>query len=456
MLRLLTRRSLQIAWILLTQTVVFTAEIGFCYLAKTFKQRNALFKKTFLSIKSASAEIAKNAADPSLQYKNKKYEILNTRLITAFSLLGPTFIKLAQVLSTRADILPEAVISALALLQDHALPENADTIKKIVEQELGTDIEKVFLSFDDDPLASASIGQVHSARLKSGEAIIVKVIKPNVKKQVNIDLAILKYASKFRILHIGILKRLEIKGFVNEFSATLLNEINYLNEADNCKKFLPILGEMGIMVPKVYDGYLTSQLIILERFNGTPLDKLKTLNLSLDQSYRIAATFTESYLHMVFLHGFYHADPHPGNVLVLENKELAFVDFGMVGMVSENMLQNLIQIAIAIARFDMKASASALAALGVSSEDLPESFIDELERLTKSYMMTELRNIKLGPLFLDVFKVGHKYKLCFPSELFLLVKTIVMCEGVAAVVYPSFSLPGVLVQFVSKYFPAEK
>lgn len=444
-----------------TQTLIFIVAITIEHLRVMFLKQKQLFSK-YLAAKTRNTshnhrEGIHDDKGYSVPHDNSYFrEVLNIRLITAFSLLGPTFIKLAQVLSTRADILPESVISALSLLQDHALPENAAKIKAIIEQELGSNINEVFLSFDETPLASASIGQVHSASLKNGDNVIVKVIKPNVREQIYIDLAILKYAGKFHFFRIGILQRLDIKGFIAEFAMTILHEIDYLNEADNCRKFLAILKEIDVKVPQVYGEYLTSRVIVLEKFNGVTLDKLPELGLAAVDNYRIASDFTKSYLYMVFIHGFYHADPHPGNILVLENHKLAFIDFGMVGSIDEKMLNNLVAIAISITKLDMKASARALAALGIADDKLPDTFIDELERLTKSYMLTELRNIKLGPLFLDVFKVGHKYKLIFPSELFLLVKAIVMCEGVAAAIYPSFSLPGVLAQFVSQYFSTEK
>jgi ubiquinone biosynthesis protein len=340
--------------------------------------------------------------------------VLSKRITEMFSILGPTFIKMGQVLSTRTDIVPTFWMTALANLQDHILPKDALEIKNIIEADFAKNIDEIFRYFQDKPLATASIGQVHLAGLHDGSDVVVKVVKPGVRELISIDIAILEHLTKMKFFKLSYLKEIDFQGFVSEFKVTILRELDYLSEATNCIKFKKSLSNLDVRIPEVFFEYSTHNVLTLEYLEGHKIDDMLLSAISSQEKLKIASLFTKSYLQMVFLDGFYHADPHQGNILILFDLELAFLDFGMVGILDEQIRHQLIDIALAIVSLDMKKSAKALAALGVSTNDISDAFISELERMTTSYITTQLGDIKLGSLLMDVLTTGKRYKLRFP------------------------------------------
>ena len=367
----------------------------------------------------------------------------------ALAELGPTFIKLGQVLSTRPDLVPPRYEEALATLQDAAPPVPLAAVRESVRAELGRPLDEVFSSFDETPLAAASIGQVHGAVLRNGRDVVVKVRRPGVTRSIGEDLGILHRMARVASLPPGALRRIDLVGFVEEFGRTIRAELDYVAEGHSAERLRGTLVPLGVHVPEVVWDSTTQAVLTLERIWGAKINDVAALDAMGVDRPALAWSFALVYLTMVFADGFYHADPHPGNFFVEQSGRLAMVDFGMTGTVAPAIRDALGEILFALATNDIRRSAAALRELGVVPDGVDEErFIEELERLTAASFETPLGEMRLAPLLIDFMAVSRRHRLRFPSELALLVKTVVMCEGLAAQLDPAFALPVVLVGFV--------
>lgn len=376
--------------------------------------------------------------------------IAAAELAAALAELGPTFIKLGQVLSTRPDLVPPVLEAALATLQDSAPTVPVESVRQSVREALGEGPETAFSSFDDRPLAAASIGQVHAARLPDGREVVVKVRRPGVDALVEVDLSILRALARLAAVVPGPTRQLDLAGFVAEFAGTIRAELDYVNEGQNADRIRPQLAALGVHAPEVVWSRTRRSVLTLERIVGAKIDDLATLDaLGVDRP-RLARTLAEAYLSMVFVDGFFHADPHPGNLFVEPDGRLAMVDFGMMGTVAPEIRRALVEILLALATQDVARSAHALHGLGVVPTDVDERvFAVELERLTGATVEVPLKELRLAPLLTQLMMVGRRHRLRFPRELALLVKTVIMCEGLAAQLDPEFALALVIGPFVA-------
>ncbi|MCS6958350.1 MAG: AarF/ABC1/UbiB kinase family protein [Aquificaceae bacterium] len=371
----------------------------------------------------------------------------------AFEELGVTFIKIGQILSTRPDILPESYINELSKLQDRVPSANPEDIKSVLEKELGKKVEEVFLEFEEEPLASASIGQVHRAVLKNGKKVVLKVQKPGVEREVEEDLAILEEiverASKTELGRVW-----EIKSLLEEFSYTIRNELDYIREGRNCETFRKNFKDYkGVYVPEVYWEYTTKKVLCLEYIEGIKINNLSELKAGGYDLATLARMGARIYLKMVFNDGFFHADPHPGNFLVMKDGSIALLDYGMVGTLSNMDRLNLFQLMYGIVKNDLDLVMDALYDLGISARTEKENFLRrELEILFSYYFMQPVGEVKLSKVVNDTLKLSHKYKMRLPPDLFLLLKTLALAEGVATQLDPSFRLIREIEPMVKKGF----
>ena len=380
-------------------------------------------------------------------------QIVATELSNTLAELGPTFIKLGQVLSTRPDLVPPVFEDALALLQDSAPTVPAAAIHAALQAALGAETATVFSSFNDEPLAAASIGQVHAATLHDGRQVVVKVRRPGVQARVEVDLAILRHIAHALCAFPGPARQLDLVGFVSEFGETIRTELDYLSEGANVDQLRPFLSERGVHVPEVVWPSTTAGVLTLERIYGAKIDDLPALDMMGVDRGPLARSFAEAYLSMVFVNGFFHADPHPGNLFVEASGRIAMVDFGMVGAVSLAVRRTLVEILLALSTGDTARSARALHQLGVVPTDVDEQqFSSALEEFTAATVDVAVGDIRLGPLLVQFMTVSRAFHLRFPRELALLVKTVVMCEGLAAKLDPDFSLAPVIAPFVAATF----
>ncbi len=371
----------------------------------------------------------------------------------AFEELGTTFIKLGQILSVRPDLLPESYIHELSKLQDRVPPATPEDIKRVVEKELGGKVEDLFDYFEEEPLASASIGQVHRARLKDGKRVVLKVQKPYVERQVEEDLAILEEVAH-RIARLGILKNIDVISLFEEFAYTIRNELDYTREGRNADTFRKNFAEeKGVYIPKVYWDYTTKRVLCMEEVEGVKITDLQALESMGVHPSQIAKKGARIYIQMIFKDGFYHADPHPGNFLIMKDGRIALLDFGMVGTLDSMGRLSLFQLNYGIVNNDIDLVVDALLDLGVSIDPRKEAFFKrELEILFSYYLLQPMREIKISKLLDDTLKLSRKYGMRIPSDLFLLLKTLALAEGIGMSLDPNFRLIKELAPFVKKGF----
>ncbi len=384
--------------------------------------------------------------------KEKPYR-QEEHLRLAFEELGVTFIKIGQILSTRPDIMPESYILELSKLQDRVPPSDPQQIRKIVEEELRRPIEELFEYFKDTPIASASIGQVHKAKLKNGKEVVLKVQKPGVEREIEEDLAILEeFGERLSRTELG--RKWNMKPLIEEFSYTIRNELDYIREGRNCETFRKNFQNYSdVYVPEVYWDYTTRRVLCLECVEGIKINNIPELSKAGYDLKALARRGARIYIKMIFEDGFFHADPHPGNFLIMKDGRIALLDYGMVATISDMDRLNLFQLMYGILRNDLDLVMDALYDLGVSARTKSEKFLSrELEILFSYYFMQPIREIKLSKVVNDTLKLSYKYRMELPSELFLLLKTLALAEGTAIQLDPDFRLVKEIEPLVKKGF----
>lgn len=361
-------------------------------------------------------------------------------LRSALEELGTTFIKLGQILSTRADLLPPDYLSELTKLQDNTLPVPFEEIREVLLDELGQSLDDIFLHFEPEPLASASIGQAHLALLPDGTEVVVKVRRPGVVEQVNEDLEILKELAATASRHSEFADRYDLVGLVDEFSQTLRNELDYIREGRNAERFAAnFAGDPLIHVPRVFWATTTSRVLTLERVRGVKINDLAGLDAQGTNRRWLANYATNVVLKMVCEHGFFHADPHPGNFFIEQNSAIGLIDFGMVGALDEPTQDRLADLLVAINHQDANRLVDVLLDLGVSGKRIDRASLRrDVERLLATYWDLPLGELKVTALLNDVFAVMRRHHLHLPSNLALLLKTLMMIEGLGVNLDPDF------------------
>ncbi|HWS47015.1 MAG TPA: AarF/ABC1/UbiB kinase family protein [Acidimicrobiia bacterium] len=365
--------------------------------------------------------------------------------------LGPTFMKLGQVLSTRPDLIPPRFEAELALLQDAGPVVPTPQILAAVEDAFGAAADQVLRRFDDVPIAAASIGQVHAATLADGREVVVKVRRPGVISDVSIDLDLLMGAAGVLARSSLVASRYDPVGLAKEFSATLRSELDYRREGRNAERIAAsFANDDGVRIPEVIWELTCESVITEERLRGIKVDDLRALDAAGLDRVQIARRFANAYLSMVFVHRFFHADPHPGNVFVEPAGRIGFVDFGMVGSIGNRTRHGLSTILLALVAADAPRMADGLLGLGVASDDVDRAaFERDLAHLLERYARLPLEELRLRFLLADLMNTVRAHRLRLPSDLALLLKTVMMCEGVAARLDPKFELVPMLVPYAS-------
>ena len=367
-------------------------------------------------------------------------------LRSALEDLGTTFIKLGQILSTRADLLPPDYLAELTKLQDDALPVPFKEIRSVLRAELGQPLENIFLHFEPEPLAAASIGQAHLAMLPDGTEVVVKVRRPGVVEQVKEDLEILKELAATATRHWEFADRYDLVGLVDEFSQTLRNELDYIREGRNAERFAAnFAGDPLIHVPRVFWETTTSRVLTLERIRGVKINDLAGLDAQGTDRRWLANYATNVVLKMVCEDGFFHADPHPGNFFIEQSGAIGLIDFGMVGVVDERTQERLADLLVAINNQDANRLVDVFLDLGVSRKRIDRASLRrDVEHLFAAYWDLPLGQLKVTALLNDVFAVMRRHHLHLPSNLALLVKTVIMIEGLGVNLDPDFHFAAAL------------
>ena len=362
------------------------------------------------------------------------------RLRSALETLGPTFIKLGQILSTRPDIVPEDIAAELSLLQDHVPPVDVQAIIREVERELGRPLEEAFALFETEPLAAASIGQVHRAVLRDGAHVVVKVRRPGIEEVIATDLEIL--ASLAELIEERLRpERFSPREFVAEFSRVLRREMDYHLEAGNIERFRRAWAdERRVRIPKVYWELTTSRVLVMEYLQGVKVDDREGLErVGLDPR-EVARLGAEVFLRMVLVDGVFHGDPHPGNFLVMDDGALGIIDFGIVGRLDQETMNAVVDLFVGVTRRDTDRVVRGLVQLGALGDDVDLRPVRrDLEDLIDRHHGKSLKQLEFGPLMQEVLQVAHRHRLRLPSDLLLLGKALVTIEGVGKSLDPEFN-----------------
>jgi len=366
--------------------------------------------------------------------------------------LGPTFVKLGQLLSTRPDLLPPAYIAEMAKLQDAAPPIPAEQVRATIREELGADPEELFAAFEWTPMASASIGQVHTATLTDGTAVVVKVRRPDVVRQVQEDLDILNNIATRAARVWETARTYDIPGIMREFGDTLRAELDYLREARNAERFATNFAERPeVIIPRVYWDTTTSRVLTLERMSGIKVSDRDGLDAAGIDPRQVAVTGANIVLTMIFDDRFFHADLHPGNLFVQPYGRIALIDFGMVGEISEELSDKLADVFIASATRNTGSLASALIDLSVAQTSIDRRALRaSLSSLFAQYSDRALGDIHFTRLATDLLRVVREHRLQLPQEISLVVRALLVTEGVGVQLDPRFELNSVLTPFARR------
>ncbi|AIX99966.1 ABC-1 domain protein [Arthrobacter sp. PAMC 25486] len=374
------------------------------------------------------------------------------RLRRALEELGPTFIKLGQVLSTRPDILPPDFLTELSKLQSEAPQVPAHVIRSLIEQELGATPEELFSTFSDVPLASASIGQAHAATLHDGTAVVVKVRRPGVVAQVQEDLEILQNLAHQAGRNWAAVADYNLESIATRFAATLRAELDYLQEGANAERFAKnFANDPSIHIPRIFWPTTTSRVLTIERIHGLKINDAEVLAMPAGDRNRLADLAAKAAVKMIFEDGFFHADPHPGNLFVESTSRIGLIDFGMVGEVGNELRGHLGNLLLAFSFDDPDRIARALLELAVNRPTSDRNHLrQDVLHFMEQYQGRQLGQIEISPLIRQILAILRNHHLQLPSEMAMLTKMIFMTEGMGARLNPDFNLGTVIKSYASK------
>jgi ubiquinone biosynthesis protein len=357
--------------------------------------------------------------------------------------LGPTFVKFGQLLSTRPDVVPQDIISELRALQDDVRPFPFEQAERVIEEDLGNSLERLFVDFSPQPVAAASIGQVHRATLPNGKPVAVKVQRPGAARQIEADLNLLYQAARLVKERVRALDFIDTRSVVDEFARQIRQELDYRLEARNAEAFhRNFAGDPHVHVPRVYWTYTRARVLTLEWLQGTQLADVDSLSLSMEERRDLAYLMTETWMAMIFRHGMFHGDPHPANILVLEEAgTIGLVDFGSAGKLSDDDMTKLTRLFIEAANENVDLLPKRLSDLGVRyPKEREQEFHAEVREIYYRYYGASLAEIDPIQVVREAFQLIYSMNLQLPTRYLLLDRAIATLGAVGVELYPDFNV----------------
>ena len=374
------------------------------------------------------------------------------RVRMALEELGPTFVKLGQMLSTRPDLIAVEFIEELSILQDRVPPFSYTEVSKIIESELGGLPENIFEHFEESPLAAASIGQVHRARLKDGEEVVVKVQRPGIRKIIEVDLEIMLHLASLMERHLEEFQVNRPARIVEEFARTLEKEIDYTIEASHTERFSrQFIDDATVYVPKVFRETTTERVLTMEYIEGVKASEIERIDKEgLDRKV-ITARGADLILKQVFNHGFFHADPHPGNIFVLPGNVICYLDFGMMGSIDRQTREDFADLVHSVVRRDESGAMQALLML-TQYEEEPDTRLlaRDLADFMGQHLYRPLKDLQMEKLLQQLMELISRHRLQTPPDLFLMLKALATVEGVGLSLDPEFHMINQAAPFVKR------
>jgi len=375
------------------------------------------------------------------------------RLRLALEELGPTFIKLGQILSTRPDLIPPDYIVELARLQDTVPPAPWEPVRVQIESELEAPPEELFAAFDPVPVAAASLSQVHNATLPDGSEVVVKVQRPNIEATIETDLEILLDLARLLQRRTPLGQIYDLPEIAEEFAITLRAELDFYREGRNAERFRAnFADEPCLYIPQVYWDYTTRRVLVLERISGIKIDDIAALDAAGYDRHRVGLHVARMVIKEVLEDGFFHADPHPGNFVVMPGEIIGAMDFGMVGYLSQRERDNLIRLYVVAVQLDEEGIVDQLIRMGAVAGRVDRAGLRrDIAHLLHKYHGLPLKEVRAREVVDEVMPVAFRHHLHLPSEYWLLGKTLAMMEGVGLKLVPDFDIFAVSEPYVRRF-----
>jgi len=374
---------------------------------------------------------------PQVELRHQEGALLREKLIR----LGPTFIKTAQSLATRADLLPVEYIQELAKLQDEVPPFPTEQARTIIETELHSKIEDIFEAFEDEPVAAASLGQVHRARLRTGQVVAIKVQRPHIEAQIEFDISVLRRIARMLERYPNLVRGVDWQGTLDAFHTTIHEEMDFVQETRNAEVFRENFARWKeVYVPQIYQVFSTKRLIVMEFIDGLKVTDSEQLTAAGQDPHEVVKLLARTYLKQLLEDGFFHADPHPGNLRVMADGRLAFFDFGMVGRLDMKLQSNLINAFFHVVERDVHGLVDDMVRLGfieLSAED-EARFKPIIEGLFNRYLGLRLGDVNFKELMFDMAHVIYEFPFKIPASFTYIVRAVMTLEGIGTQVDPDF------------------
>ena len=420
------------------------------YVASVETSRRRGGRGLFFRMRATLAWVFRRFLDPEIASQPFPVQ-LRRRL----EILGPTYVKLGQILSLRQDILPDSVTSELRNLLGDLPPVPFEVISEILQADLGRPVDELFAEIEPEPLGSASIAQSHWARLTSGDQVILKVVKPEIRDLLYRDATLLRTTARFLQI---IIPRYQPRRVIDEFCDYTLREIEMTLEAENAETFADNFADLpDVVFPRIYREFSADNVLCMEYLDGIRPDDPAVRTLPLEVRERLISLGAEAIIRMLYQDGFFHADLHPANLLVLPDTKVGFLDLGMVGHFDPELRHNMLELFYAMVMEDYEGAARHLAAV---SQTEPQSDVPGFRRAVKEVarrwrIHARFDEFSLALLILECIQLGARYHLYFPVEMVLMVKALVTYEGVGYLLDPDFNVAEVSERFVGRIFRQE-